>query len=144
PSTVPRNEVALRPLVESCMERCQPWLSGKPVIIAFDAQHDAVLDTNADLAQSVIWNLLRTACQYTDRGEVRITLYDSALIIADTGPGLPSSIDPEQFERFLPGSRHNGEGLGLSIVQRIVGHQGWRMTVHSSQQGCRFSLEWPI
>jgi len=28
-------------------------------------------------------------------------------------------------------------------VQRIVEHLGWRMTVHSSQQGCRFSLEWP-
>ena len=31
----------------------------------------------------------------------------------------------------------------VSIVQRIVEHLGWRMTVHSSQQGCRFSLEWP-
>jgi hypothetical protein len=43
----------------------------------------------------------------------------------------------------VPGSVHSGEGLGLSIVQRIVEHLGWRMTVHSSQQGCRFSLEWP-
>ena len=143
PSTVPRNEVALRPLIESCMDRCQPWISGKPVIVAFDARHGAVLDTNADLAHSVIWNLLRNACQYTERGEVRITLHDTTLIIADTGPGLPSSIDPQQFQRFRPGSPHSGEGLGLSIVQRIVEHLGWRMTVHSSQQGCRFSLEWP-
>ncbi|MEW6383849.1 MAG: HAMP domain-containing sensor histidine kinase, partial [Pseudomonadota bacterium] len=143
PGSVPRNKVALRPLIESCMERCQPWISGKPVIVAFDARHDAVLDTNADLAHSVIWNLLRNACQYTERGEVRITLHDTALTVADTGPGLPSSIDPQQFQRFVPGSPHNGEGLGLSIVQRIVEHLGWRMTVHSSQQGCRFSLEWP-
>ncbi|WP_430372160.1 HAMP domain-containing sensor histidine kinase [Stenotrophomonas geniculata] len=144
PSTVPRNKVALRPLIESCMERCQPWISGKPVIVALDARHDAVLHTNADLAHSVIWNLLRNACQYTERGEVRITLHDTALTFADTGPGLPSSIDPQQFQRFVPGSPHSGEGLGLSIVQRIVEHLGWRMTVRSSQQGCRFSLEWPI
>lgn len=143
PGSVPRNKVALRPLIESCMERCQLWISGKPVIVAFDARHDAVLDTNADLAHSVIWNLLRNACQYTERGEVRITLHDTALTFADTGPGLPSSIDPQQFQRFVPGSPHSGEGLGLSIVQRIVDHLGWRMTVHSSQQGCRFSLEWP-
>lgn len=144
PSTVPRNEVALRALVECCMDRCQPWLSGKPVIVAFDALHDTVLHTNADLAHSVIWNLLRNACQYTESGEVRITLHDAALIVADTGPGLPSSIDPQLFQRFVPGSVHSGEGLGLSIVQRIVEHLGWRMTVHSSQQGCRFSLEWPL
>ena len=71
-------------------------------------------------------------------------LHDTALIVADTGPGLPSSIDPRQFQRFAPGGAHSGEGLGLSIVQRIVEHLGWRMTVHSSQQGCRFSLEWPL
>ncbi|HHA2417708.1 TPA: sensor histidine kinase, partial [Stenotrophomonas maltophilia] len=144
PSTVPRNEVALRALIECCMDRCQPWLSGKPVIVAFDALHDTVLHTNADLARSVIWNLLRNACQYTESGEVRISLHDAALIVADTGPGLPSSIDPQLFQRFVPASVHSGEGLGLSIVQRIVEHLGWRMTVHSSQQGCRFSLEWPL
>jgi signal transduction histidine kinase len=104
PGAVPRNAVALRPLLESCMERCQPWLSGKPVIVAFDARHDAVLVTNADLAHSIIWNLLRNACQYTESGEVRITLHDTALIVADTGPGLPSSIDPRQFQRFAPGA----------------------------------------
>ncbi|MBI0320693.1 hypothetical protein JBF12_48660, partial [Streptomyces javensis] len=54
PGAVPRNAVALRPLLESCMERCQPWLSGKPVTVAFDARHDAVLVTNADLAHSII------------------------------------------------------------------------------------------
>ncbi|MBH1431669.1 HAMP domain-containing histidine kinase [Stenotrophomonas maltophilia] len=144
PDAVPRNKVALRPLIESCMERCQPWLSDKPVSITFDARNDAVLDTHADLAHSVIWNLLRNACQYTERGDVRVTLRDTALIVADTGPGLPSSIDPEQFQRFLPCSPHSGEGLGLSIVQRIVEHLGWRMTVHSSQQGCRFTLEWSL
>lgn len=143
PGAVPRNAVALRPLLESCMERCQPWLSGKPVTVAFDARHDAVLVTNADLAHSIIWNLLRNACQYTESGEVRITLHDTALIVADTGPGLPSSIDPRQFQRFVPGGAHSGEGLGLSIVQRIVEHLGWTMTVESSGQGCRFTLRWP-
>jgi len=31
----------------------------------------------------------------------------------------------------------------LSIVQRIVEHLGWTMTVQSSGQGCRFTLRWP-
>lgn len=141
PGTVPHGQVALRPLIESCMERCRPWLAGKPVAIILDAPRDESLQTNADLAHSVIWNLLRNACQYTGRGEVRIILRDTGLDIADTGPGLPSSIDPRQFRRFLP--THSGEGLGLSIVQRIVEHLGWRMTVQTSEQGCRFTLQWP-
>lgn len=143
PGSVPRSEVALRPLIESCVERCQPWLAGKPVGITVDPGREVTMHTNPDLVHSVIWNLTRNACQYTEQGKVRITLDTTALIIADTGPGLPSSIDPQQFQRFVPGAPHSGEGLGLSIVQRIVEHLGWTMTVQSSERGCRFALHWP-
>lgn len=143
PERLPRGEVALQPLIESCIGRCQPWLAGKPVRITVDAPRDVVLQTNADLALSVILNLLRNACQYTERGDIRITLRDASLVIADTGPGLPSSIDPLQFQRFQPASVLSGEGLGLSIVQRIVEHLDWKMTVDTSGQGCRFTLQWP-
>ena len=118
--------------------RCQPWLAGKPVGITVDPGREVTMHTSPDLVHSVIWNLTRNACQYTEQGKVRITL-DTALIIADTGPGLPSSIDPQQFQRFVPGVPHSGEGLGLSIVQRIVEHLGWTMTVQSSERGCRFA-----
>ncbi|MBZ8140619.1 two-component sensor histidine kinase [Rubrivivax gelatinosus] len=141
PQTLARTDVALRPLIEECMTRCQPWLAKKPVALHMDAPQDAHTHTNAELARSVIWNLLRNACQYTDEGEVRITLQGTTLTVSDTGPGLPPSIDPQQFQRFLPSARQSGEGLGLSIVQRVVEHLGWRMTVDSSEQGCRFTLE---
>ncbi|MEG2631626.1 MAG: ATP-binding protein, partial [Comamonas sp.] len=97
--------------------------------------------TNAELAHSVVWNLLRNACQYTEEGEVRIALQGTTLVISDTGPGLPPSIDTQQFQRFLPSARQSGEGLGLSIVQRIVEHLGWHMAVESSEKGCRFTLD---
>lgn len=143
PRTLPRTTVSLLPLIEECMARCQPWLAGKPVELILGGSHTAAVHTNAELARSVIWNLLRNACQYTDEGQVRISMCDTMLVIADTGPGLPPSIDPQQFQRFLPSMRNSGEGLGLSIVQRIVEHLGWQMTVETSDQGCRFSLQMP-
>ncbi|MCW2473945.1 HAMP domain-containing sensor histidine kinase [Candidatus Symbiopectobacterium sp. NZEC151] len=141
PQTLARTDVPLRPLIEECITRCQPWLAKKPVALILDAAQAPHLHTNAELARSVIWNLLRNACQYTAQGEVRIALNDSTLVISDTGPGLPPSIDPQQFQRFLPSAHQRGEGLGLSIVQRIVEHLGWRMQVDSSETGCRFTLE---
>ncbi|WP_225084723.1 HAMP domain-containing sensor histidine kinase [Pectobacterium colocasium] len=141
PQTLPLADVPLHPLFEEYITRCQPWLAKKPVTLALDAPQNAHLHTNAELARSVVWNLLRNACQYTDEGEVRIALHGTTLVISDTGPGLPPSIDPQQFQRFLPSARQNGEGLGLSIVQRIVEHLGWHMTVESSEKGCRFTLE---
>lgn len=141
PQTLARADVPLRPLIRECMARCHPWLARKPVALVLDAPQDTHAHTNAELARSVVWNLLRNACQYTDSGEVRIALHGTTLVISDTGPGLPPSIDPQQFQRFLPSARHSGEGLGLSIVQRIVEHLGWRIVVESSDQGCRFTME---
>ncbi|MBZ8143523.1 two-component sensor histidine kinase, partial [Rubrivivax gelatinosus] len=140
PQTLTRADVPLRPLIEECMTRCRPWLDSKPVALVLDAPQDSHVHTHAELARSVVWNLLRNACQYTDEGEVRIALHGTTLVISDTGPGLPPSIDPQQFQRFLPSARHSGEGLGLSIVQRIVEHLGWKMVVESSEKGCRFTL----
>lgn len=141
PQRLAKENVPLRPLIEECMTRCQPWLGGKPVVLLLDASQDAWTHTNAELARSVIWNLLRNACQYTDSGDIRITVRGAMLSIVDTGPGLPPSMDPQQFQRFTPSLRQSGEGLGLSIVQRIVDHLGWHMAVESSEHGCRFTLD---
>jgi signal transduction histidine kinase len=141
PQRLAKEDVPLRPLIEECMTRCHPWLAGKPVTVRLDAPQAPSIHTNAELARSVVWNLLRNACQYTDQGEIRIAVEGATLAIADTGPGLPPSIDPQQFQRFAPSLRESGEGLGLSIVQRIVDHLGWHMAVESSQTGCRFTVD---
>lgn len=141
PQGLARTEVSLSALIEECTARCQPWLGNKPVGLVFDVVTETRLHTNEELARSVVWNLMRNACQYTDLGEVRIVLDRTRLTISDTGPGLPPSIDPRQFQRFDPGTQQSGEGLGLSIVQRIVEHLGWQMTVDSSDAGCCFTLD---
>lgn len=141
PQSLSREDAPLRPLIEECMVRCQPWLANKPVVLVLDAPGAPHLHTNVELARSVIWNLLRNACQYTDQGEIRISVHGNTLVVSDTGPGLPPSIDPQQFQRFAASARQSGEGLGLSIVQRIVEHLGWQMTVDSSERGCRFTLQ---
>lgn len=143
PQTVPTSEVLLVPLLEECMARCQPWIGKKPLQLRLEAPQSVRLLTNAELARSVCWNLLRNACQYTEQGEVHISLQPHSLTIADTGPGLPPSMDPQAFQRFGPSHAQQGEGLGLSIVQRITLHLGWQMQVSSSEHGSRFTLVWP-
>ncbi len=141
PQTLPRYDVLLHPLMDECIARCQPWLVKKSVRIILNVPTNAHTWTNPELARSVILNLLRNACQYTHEGEVSLTLEDSTLRISDTGPGLPTTVDPQFFQRFQHPPTHEGEGLGLSIVQRIVEHLGWHMTVESSDQGCCFTLK---
>ena len=56
---------------------------------------------------------------FIGQGENRIL----RLWIRDFGPGIPADVLPGLFERFSRGrgsiKRHNGAGLGLSIVRAI-------------------------
>lgn len=140
PQTLTKTDVPLRPLIEECVARCQPWLAKKPVVLMLDIPLHAHTFAHGDLVRSVIWNLLRNACQYTTEGEILLSLRGKTLIISDTGPGLPSGISPQYFHRFQQGGERGGEGLGLSIVQRIVDYLGWHMSVQTSEKGCCFTL----
>nr|WP_323127738.1 HAMP domain-containing sensor histidine kinase [Klebsiella pneumoniae] len=141
PHKLPRSKVPLRPIIEECAARCRPWLEQKPIRLMIDVPYSPHVMSNAELVRSVIWNLLRNACQYTNEGEVSLVINGTNIVISDTGPGLPTDIDENNFKRFQHSAKNNGEGLGLSIVQRIVEHLNWIMTVESSENGCRFTLE---
>lgn len=67
-----------------------------------------------------------------------------ALIIADSGPGIPQ-IDQERiFDPFFT-TASDGTGIGLSIVQRIVADHGATISVGtSSLGGAEFRLEFPV
>ena len=58
------------------------------------------------------------------------------LEVADDGPGIPTELQPEVFERFArgDGSRSRasgGTGLGLSIVAAIVTAHGGEIALDS-------------
>lgn len=140
PHSIAKQAVPMCALIEECMARCQPWLAGKPVSLILDAPREIRIHANPELARSVIWNLLRNACQYTEQGTVHIGLQELTLVVSDTGPGLPASIHLQPSTRFSHQSSERGEGLGLALVHRIVEHLGWQMTVDSSPMGSRFTL----
>jgi len=84
-----------------------------------------------------------TADQSADlRREVRIT-------ISDHGPGIPAEEIPHIFDPFYRGAdavsrQVHGNGLGLSLVRRIVAAHGGRVTVSSrAGAGSAFTIVLP-
>ena len=85
-----------------------------------------------DLAH-VVDNLIENALRYcppgTDVGvATRARNGDAALVVADTGPGIPAADRARIFERFYRGANgrqeHAGTGLGLAIVAEMVARWG--------------------
>jgi two-component system, OmpR family, sensor histidine kinase TctE len=93
-----------------------------------------------DLLFEALGNLLDNAIQYTPAGGV-VTLSVSseppALIVSDTGPGIPAAEQERVFERFQRGSTAQGagSGLGLAIVREIAALHGARAQLFPAAGG---------
>ncbi len=72
-----------------------------------------------------------------------------ALIVSDTGLGIPKEDLPKVFDAFYrvqrPGKEIKGTGLGLAIVSRIVAEHGGRIEVESEPgKGSTFTVVLPL
>ena len=88
---------------------------------------------NATFLDSILFNLLRNALQYTETGSVHLEVGHDWFKVRDTGIGIPANRQPEVFTAFVRGDHPSieGFGLGLSLVKRICDHQGWTVSFMS-------------
>lgn len=96
-----------------------------------------------ELLTAAIGNLIRNACQYTEQGSVTVKMIGHSVIIEDTGPGLPESIQARlqnnPSAKPLVGSA--GTGLGLALVVRICEYLGSTLHVENNpKNGSNFRI----
>lgn len=108
--------------------------------VTFDSRIDETLRVpldRTDLAE-VLGNLLENAARHAAT-RVSVASDPSAgpsIVIEDDGPGIA----PEQRLRMLErgarlDQRGDGAGLGLAIVQDVLGAYGWRLDLGNSDSG---------
>ncbi|WP_240224153.1 sensor histidine kinase [Rheinheimera hassiensis] len=140
-------DTALNAVVESELEQCQPLLYGKTVQCKLQWQAPVLAKVHPELAAIVIGNLLRNACRHTEQGYILVQLRAGQLIVEDSGVGISAVVRARLFERFVHGDdnpAHEGMGLGLSIVKRVVEHIGWDIQLETpATGGTRFVLNFP-
>jgi signal transduction histidine kinase len=103
--------------------------------------------------QRVLRNLLDNALRYTATGQVRLRLRPRggqlAVQVWDTGPGIERTQRLRVFDDYVQGhnpqrQRHEGLGLGLAMVRRLVAAGGYALSLRTRLgQGCCFSLSLP-
>jgi len=102
------------------------------------------------LVEQILRNLIANAVQYTDQGSILVNFSSEKghlkFSVTDTGHGIPANDLPAIFTEFFRSehsrSHHDGLGLGLSIVNRIVKKIGGECAVHSELgQGSQFIIQ---
>lgn len=110
------------------------------VPIRISAEIETVLLDRRAIKQ-VALNLLSNAAKFTDRGEIVVRATHEAnhfvLSVADTGPGMDAEQVRRAREPFCQvdmslSRRHEGTGLGLPIVERLVSLLGGSVEIDSA------------
>jgi signal transduction histidine kinase len=104
-----------------------------------------------DLLFQALANLLDNAIKYTpEGGNISLRIEDTAdhiqIIIADSGPGIPSETREKVFERFfrLESSRSTpGNGLGLSLAEAIIKMHNGSIELGDNHPGLVVSIMLP-
>ncbi|HTE15997.1 MAG TPA: HAMP domain-containing sensor histidine kinase, partial [Burkholderiales bacterium] len=126
--------VSIAEIVDDAFEPHRAELRERGIDVEQDVPLDAVLTVNPRAFQLVLSNLVRNAIQHTPQGHIGVRYRDGTLEISDTGDGIASDELEQIFERYYRGNAANrgGMGLGLSIVKRICGQHGWRISATSA------------
>jgi PAS domain S-box-containing protein len=99
------------------------------VAVTLTGPADLTIDGDQDQLRLVFLNLLVNAGQAMEgKGSLAMTIEDvgrdAAIVVEDTGPGIPAELRAKIFEPFFT-TKHRGTGLGLPTVKRIVdAHRG--------------------
>ena len=147
--------IAVQQVLEAALITVKAEARERNVILVSETIENVFVSGSRLRLEQAILNLMANAIKFNKPGgEVRVsaTVNDAhqvAIVIADTGVGIPSQDLPRIFERFYridkARSRQvGGTGLGLSIVKHVVERMNGAIEVESQLgRGSVFTLRLP-
>lgn len=138
--------------IKECVILLEREWSAKDIALSSDL-FEAEIEGNASLLQQVWINLLNNAIKFTpEGGEINVSMSaeDNFICVSvrDNGIGMSAEVASHIFEKYYQGdSSHatRGNGLGLSIVRRIVTLSGGDVRVESKEgEGSAFIVKLPL
>ena len=123
-------------------------------LIIPEDQEKLILETDPTLLQDIIMHLLDNAIKFTSKGEITLgfTLQKDEIqfLVKDTGIGIDEAVHEKIFESFTQADisdtrDYQGNGLGLTIAQKILDMLGGRIWFNSVRgEGSNFYFTLPL
>jgi signal transduction histidine kinase/DNA-binding response OmpR family regulator len=144
-------------VVSAAVETSLPLIeSRKHHLILSVPEEKLWIRADPDRLAQVMANLLNNAAKYTpEGGQISLSLSQEAnevvFRVVDTGVGFSPEISSTLFDLFAqgersPGSLHEGLGIGLTLVRRLVELHRGSVSAHSAgpNKGSQFVVRLPV
>lgn len=116
-------------LVENSVLACQEHFSKRRISFAVNMQGNTRLFSHLELADILISNLLRNACQYSVNGKVNVDINNHCLFIEND---ILDVSDAGSVITYLDGAEvAYGYGIGLFLAEKICLQQQWQLKITS-------------
>lgn len=149
------SEVALEGVVRESIAAVRAAADHRDVELQLELTEVPPIEGDHDQLVSAVTNLLSNGVKYTGAGgtvSARLVSHggEVAVVVNDTGVGIPQKDMNRVFERFYRVDRGRaattgGTGLGLSIVRHVAVNHGGRVELVSQEGvGSTFSMILPL
>ena len=146
--------VDLQAVIETVLPMVEPQVRTKGLNLASEPVRGIVALADRAKTEQVLLNLLSNAVKFTEAGgSIDVTAARQgdavAIVVADTGLGIPVEYHETIFEPFMQVGRslthqREGTGLGLAISRDMARGMAGNLTVESAVgRGSRFTLTLP-
>lgn len=142
----------ISPVVTDCLVLVDHLISKRNIEIKLDLNEAPAVKIDPGEMQQVVINLVVNAVQAMgDNGVLTISLNQmdqdgqtgAALVIKDTGPGIPLDKLNSVFDPFFTTKQAEGTGLGLSISQSLIQRAGGLISARNTGDGAEFTVWLP-
>ncbi|MBM7616043.1 sensor histidine kinase [Alkaliphilus hydrothermalis] len=142
-------------IVEQITGSVAEYVANKSVDLIFDTDvEEKIISCDPDQIERIILNLLSNAIKFTKPLDtITVSIEDKqshiSISVHDTGVGIPQNKLDIIFERFRQVDKsftrkHEGSGIGLSLVQSLIKLHGGSIQVESEYgKGCKFTVILP-
>lgn len=135
--------VDLDVLLKDSLDLVGPGIDQRQTAMVVDSSARGLqLFADPYLCRQILVNLISNSMKFSTVGsriELRVRRQDEglAIIVADSGIGIPDSAIPRVTEAFFqsdggPGRRHEGTGLGLYLVRSFLALHGGHLAIEST------------
>jgi len=151
---VTREPLYLDDIAAGAVDAVRALATSKGITLEVGAFEEARITGDGTLVRQLLLIILDNAIKFSPAGghvRLNVSVEDgrAAVVVSDTGIGIPAEQLPHVFERFYRGDparrEADGTGLGLAIARWIADQHNARIGIESAPgSGTRVAISFPV